>query len=199
MDSEDLMTQPLPDFAAARRAMIDSQLRPQGVADPAVLAAMGSVPREEFVPGALRPLAYSDRPLDLGDGQALMPPVALASLVSALEPRSGERALVVGSGNGYAARVLEALGLKVDTIAGADAPGTGHYDLILIDGAVGEVPAALVARLGANGRLATGIDDNGVTRLAVGRVSGGVLGLRRFADSDVPVLPGFTRPRVFTF
>lgn len=193
------MTQPLPDFAAARRAMIDSQLRPQGVSDPAVLAAMGSVPREEFVPEAVRPLAYSDRPLDLGGGKVMMPPSALASLVTALEPRSGERALVVGSGNGYAARVLEALGLKVDQADAGGASAKSGYDVILIDGAVGEVPAGLADRLVPNGRLATGIDDNGVTRLAVGRVSAGVLGLRRFADSEVPVLPGFSRPRAFTF
>ena len=199
MDFEKLMTQPLPDFAAARRAMIDSQLRPQGVSDPAVLAAMGSVPREEFVPEAVRPLAYSDRPLDLGGGKAMMPPSALASLVTALEPRSGERALVVGSGNGYAARVLEALGLKVDQADAGGASAKSGYDVILIDGAVGEVPAGLADRLVPNGRLATGIDDNGVTRLAVGRVSAGVLGLRRFADSEVPVLPGFSRPRAFTF
>jgi protein-L-isoaspartate(D-aspartate) O-methyltransferase len=199
MDPEELMTQLLPDFAAARRAMIDSQLRPQGVTYPAVLAAMAAVPREEFVPEAVRPLAYSDRTLDLGDGKALMPPSALASLVSALEPRPGERALVVGSGNAYAARVLEALGLEVDLSERPDHAGKQAYDLILIDGAVGEVPASLTARLAPNGRLATGIDDNGVTRLAVGRVSGGVLGLRRFADSEVPVLPGFTRPRAFTF
>ena len=193
------MTQPLPDFAAARRAMIDSQLRPQGVTDPAVLAAMASVPRELFVPEAVRPLAYSDRPLDLGDGTALMPPAALASLVSALEPRPGERALVVGSGNAYAARVLEALGLDVDLAETAESAGKAGYDIIFIDGAVGEVPAGLPARLAPNGRLATGVDDNGVTRLAVGRVSGGVLGLRRFADSEVPVLAGFSRPRAFTF
>jgi protein-L-isoaspartate(D-aspartate) O-methyltransferase len=199
MDSEELMTQPLPDFAAARRAMIDSQLRPQGVSDPAVLAAMGSVPREEFVPEAVRPLAYSDRPLDLGNGKAMMPPTALASLVTALEPRSGERALVIGSGNAYAAKVLEALGLKVDQADAADASAKSTYDVILIDGAVGEVPAGLADRLGPNGRLATGVDDNGVTRLAVGRMSGGALGLRRFADSEVPVLPGFSRPRAFTF
>jgi len=193
------MTQPLPDFAAARRAMIDSQLRPQGVSDPAVLAAMAAVPREEFVPEALRALAYSDRALDLGGGKALMPPSALASLVSALDPRPGERALVVGSGNAYAARVLEALGLDVDLAETADPAGKQAYDLVLIDGAVGEVPASLAARLAPDGRLATGIDDNGVTRLAVGRVSGGVLGLRRFADSEVPVLTGFSRPRAFTF
>src|SRR5437868_5393274 len=111
MDSEDLMTQPMPDFAAARRAMIDNQLRPEGVTDPAVLAAMASVPREQFVPEAMRALAYSDRPLGLGNGQALMPPAALARLLTEIEPRAGERALVVGSGNHYAAKVLEALGL----------------------------------------------------------------------------------------
>src|SRR5215218_9496850 len=128
MDSEELMTQPLPDFAAARRAMIDSQLRPQGVSDPALLAAMASVPREQFVPDALRPLAYSDRPIDLGNGKAMMPPSALASLVAALEPRPGERALVVGQGNAYAARVLEALGLTVDLADSAEAPGKATYD-----------------------------------------------------------------------
>jgi protein-L-isoaspartate(D-aspartate) O-methyltransferase len=187
------------DFAAARRAMIDSQLRPQGVSDPAVLAAMSSVPREEFVPEAVRPLAYSDRPLDLGDGKAMMPPAALGRLVMELEPRAGERALVVGSGNGYAANVLQALGLEVDTASGTAPTGKSGYDLILIDGAVEEVPESLVSRLAPDGRLGTGISDNGVTRLAIGRRAGNSLGLRRFADVQVPVLTGFTRPRAFTF
>ena len=193
------MTQPLPDFATARRAMVDGQLRPQGVSDPAVLEAMAAVPRELFVPEALRAIAYSDRPLDLGDGKAMMPPSALASLVAALEPRAGERALVVGSGNAYAAKVLEALGLQVDRAETAEVSGESAFDVILIDGAVGEVPGGLAARLAPNGRLATGLDDNGMTRLAIGRMSGGVLGLRRFADSEVPVLAGFSRPRAFTF
>ena len=83
--------------------------------------------------------------------------------------------------------------------AGGLLGSTATYDLILIDGAVGEVPAGLAARLAPDGRLATGVDDNGVTRLAIGRMSGGVLGLRRFADSEVPVLAGFSRPRAFTF
>lgn len=193
------MTQPMPDFAAARRAMIDNQLRPEGVTDPAVLAAMASVPREQFVPEAMRPLAYSDRPLGLGNGQALMPPAALARLLTAIEPRGGERALVVGSGNHYAAKVLEALGLFVDEASGSELKGSTTYDIILIDGAVEEVPASFAARLAAEGRLATAIAANGMTRLAIGRVAGGVLGLRTFADAEVPVLPGFTRPRVFTF
>lgn len=193
------MTQPKPDFAAARRAMIDSQLRPEGVTDPALLAAMASVPRERFVPEAVQSLAYSDRPLDLGGGKALMPPAALAKLITELQPRPGERALIVGSGNDYAARVLETLGMAVDVADSHHTAGKTIYDLILIDGAVEDVPAALVARLAPDGRLGTAIADNGVTRLAIGRVAGGVLGLRRFADAEVPLLPGFTRPRAFTF
>ena len=192
------MTQPMPDFAAARRAMVDGQLRPEGVTDPAVLAAMATVPREKFVPEALRPLAYSDRPLDLGDGKALMAPAALAKLLTELEPRAGERALLVGT-NEYAAKVLEALGLDVEVAEAPEAAAKGPYDLIVIDGAVEDVPAGLVARLAPDGRLGTAVADQGVTRLAVGGVAGGVLGLRRFADAEVPLLPGFTRPRVFTF
>ena len=193
------MTQPVPDFASARRAMIDSQLRPQGVTDAAVLAAMGSVPREQFVPEAVRPLAYMDRPLELGDGKALMPPAALARLLTELNPREGERALVVGSGNLYAPKVLEALGLEVQVAETPEDAGSGPFDLILIDGAVEAVPESVHGRLGPDGRLGTGIQDNGVTRLAVGRVAGGALGLRRFADVQVPPLSRFSRPRAFTF
>lgn len=193
------MTQPMPDFAAARRAMIDSQLRPLGVTDVSVLAAMASVPRELFVPEAVRALAYSDRPLDLGDGKALMPPAALAKLMTELQPRAGERALVVGPNPEYAAHVLEAIGLDVDVTERQAPPGKALYDLILIDGAVEEVPPGLASRLSPDGRLGTAIADHGVTRLAVGRAAGGVLGLRHFADSQVPVLSAFTRPRAFTF
>src|SRR5687767_13032128 len=99
MPTEEFMTQPNPDFAAARRAMIDSQLRPEGVTDVAVLAAMASVAREEFVPDAVKPVAYMDRPLALGEGRFLMPPAALARLLTELAPRAGERALVVGPSN----------------------------------------------------------------------------------------------------
>ena len=193
------MTQPLPDFAAARRAMIDSQLRPQGVTDSAVLSAMARVPREEFVPESTRSIAYGDRPLDLGNGAALMPPAALARLLTELQPRPGERALVVGSGNGYSAAVLRALGLAVDTTAGLADLGKGTFDIVLFDGAVEDMPDDVAARMAPGGRLGTAVSDNGVTRLAIGKVAGGALGLRQFADSDVPLLPGFARPRAFTF
>ena len=74
------------DHNAARRAMVDNQLRPEGVTDAAVLAAMGSVAREDHVPEGARAFAYFDRPIALGDGRAMMPPAALGRLLSALAP-----------------------------------------------------------------------------------------------------------------
>ena len=208
------------DFSLARRAMIDSQLRPEAVTDRAVLAAMASVERERFVPDAAKAFAYFDRPLPLAEGRAMMPPAALGRLLSELAPRAGERALVVGSGTGYAAALLREMGpdvvalesdpslaemaneAGVDTVVGelaAGWPKGGPYDLILLDGAVEEIPSSLVAQLAPEGRLAGAISDRGVTRLVIGRVAGASLGLRTLADASVAMLPGFSRPRAFTF
>jgi protein-L-isoaspartate(D-aspartate) O-methyltransferase len=208
------------DFSLARRAMVDNQLRPEGVTDRGVLAAMAAVEREQFVPEAARALAYFDRPLKLNEPRAMMPPAALGRLLSELAPKPGERALIVGSGTGYSAALLQQIGLGVvalesDVALAAAAGAAGieteigelsngsakgaPYDIILLDGAVGEVPAALVKQLRDGGRLAGAIVDRGVTRLVIGRASGGALGLRSLADAEVDRLPGFERPRAFTF
>ena len=202
------------DSSAARRAMIDSQLRPEAVTDGAVLAAMASVERERFVPEAARSFAYFDRTVSLGNGRSMMPPAALGRLLSELAPRPGERALVVGAATGYSAALLKAIGLEVtafedDPALAEQARAAGieiskndkgaRFDLILIDGAVEYIPDALVAKLVEGGRLATALIDRGVSRLVIGRASGGVLGLRTIADAAVAPLPGFERPRAFTF
>jgi len=208
------------DFSLARRAMVDSQLRPEAVTDRGVLAAMASVERERFVPKSARALAYFDRPLPLTRERAMMPPAALGRLLSELAPRAGERALVVGSNSGYSAAILKSIGLEVialesderlaasardagiETITGDLVEGWNKgapYDLILLDGAVEEIPAQLVKQLTANGRLAGAIIDRGVTRLVIGTAAGGSFGLRSLADADVDILPGFERPRAFTF
>ena len=208
------------DFSLARRAMVDSQLRPEGVTDRGVLAAMGSVERERFVPQSAGALAYFDRPLRLNDSRAMMPPAALGRLLSELAPIPGERALIIGSGTGYSAALLRAIGLNVvalepdealaaaareagvDTIVGDLAQGwtkEAPYDLVLLDGAVEEIPAALLKQLRDGGRLAGAVADRGVTRLVIGRVASGALGLRSLADADVDIIPGFERPRAFTF
>src|SRR5438309_5128298 len=92
---------PIPDYSAARAAMIDSQLRPQGVSDPAVLQAMATVPREQFLPDQSRPLAYADRAVAVGAGRFLAAPAALGRLLTEMAPRRDQRALVVGGGTGY--------------------------------------------------------------------------------------------------
>ena len=91
---------PIPDFAAARDAMIESQLRPEGVADPAVLGAMSRVQRERFLPSHTRPLAYVDRAVAIGSGRFLSAPAVLGQLLTQMMPERGQRALVVGAGTG---------------------------------------------------------------------------------------------------
>ena len=107
---------PIPDFAAAREAMVESQLRPQGVTDPAVLDAMGRVPREKFLPSHTRPLAYVDRAVGLGGNRFLPAPAVLGQLLTQMMPERGQRALVVGAGTGYSAAVLDAIGLDVTAV-----------------------------------------------------------------------------------
>jgi len=210
----------IPDFAAARQAMVDSQLRPQGVNDPAVIAAMSLVPRERFVPDEQKPLAYVDRSVPLGEGRALPAPAVLGLLLTALAPLRGERALVVGAGTGYAAAVLKEMGLGTDAVESSPAlaavarqngvqiiegpSAEGHrkgapYDIVLIDGAVEFIPDPLVEQLCDDGRLGGAIVDKGITRLVTGRKAGGGFGYLTIADAATPALPGFERPPAFVF
>lgn len=187
------------DFSDARRAMVECQLRPEAVTDPAVLAAMAAVPREDHVPAAAKVLAYMDRAVPIGGGRTMMPPAALGRLLSAMAPRPGERALVVASAGGYAAAVLRAIGCDVTEVAGTDAAAGDGFDLMLIDGAAEEIPAALSALVAPGGRIGAAIADRGVTRLAIGTVSNGRPAYRTIVDADVGLIPGFERARVFAF
>jgi protein-L-isoaspartate(D-aspartate) O-methyltransferase len=210
----------IPDFAAAREAMIESQLRPQGVTDRAVLDAMARVPREKFLPSHTRPLAYVDRAVAIGDGRFLAAPAVLGQLLTQMMPQRGQRALVIGAATGYSAAVLAALGLgtvaiesdpalaatarelRVDVI---EAPLEGGYakgapyDQILIDGAVEHIPDAIVDQLADGGRLGAALVDRGITRLVIGRKAGGAFGTLSIADAGVPLLPGFSCPKAFIF
>ena len=211
-------------FEHMRRAMVASQLRTTGTNDPRVLAAMGEVPRERFVPAERLSLAYADALVPLKPGRDFNSPMALGRLLTEAAPRDGERALAVGVATGYAAAVLSRLvgrctaveedeelaaaarrnlaGFEVGLVEGAMKEGCaaeGPYDLILIDGAVEHVPDSLVAQLAEGGRLATGLVENGVTRLAIGRRAGEGFGLTAFADAAAAILPGFAKPRAFQF
>lgn len=207
------------DFEQMRKAMVASQLRTTAVNDPRVVTAMGAVPREAYVPADRAALAYADIAQPIASGRALPAPMIVGRLLTEARVRPNDRVLVVGAGSGYAAAVVALLAGKVfaleedaalatgplamaERVAGPLAEGWAAgapYDLILIDGAIEHVPDAIVAQLADGGRLATGLVENGVTRLAIGTKAGAGFGLTVFADADVPVLPGFARPRVFSF
>lgn len=113
-----------PAFSAARQVMVDNQIRTFDVTDQDVLTAFETVPREIFVPAADRPLAYLDRRIDLHGNRgtrALLPPLILARLVQALEPKAGEKALDVLGGFGYSAAILAAIGLNVTMLEADEA------------------------------------------------------------------------------
>ena len=96
--------------------MVDRQLRRRGIEDERVLAAMGEVPRERFVPEDQRRDAYRDGALRIGEGQTISQPWIVACMATLLELRGGERVLEVGTGSGYAAAVLSRLCREVVTI-----------------------------------------------------------------------------------
>jgi protein-L-isoaspartate(D-aspartate) O-methyltransferase len=211
---------PIPDFTAARRSMIENQLRPVGVTDRAVLEAMGSVPREHYLPEESRPLAYADRSVSLGDGRQLAAPEVLGQLLTQMAPHQGQRALVVGAGTGYSAAVLSAMGCAVTALESstelaararelgvrivegpleAGHKGGAPYDIILIDGAVEHLPEAIIKQLADGGRLGAALVDRGVVRLIVGQKVSGAFGHISIGDAGVAALPGFARPATFQF
>jgi protein-L-isoaspartate(D-aspartate) O-methyltransferase len=164
-----------------RRFMVAEQLRGRDIVDRRVLAAMESVPRELFVPEELRPRAYEDAALPIGEGQTISQPYMVARIAEALALGGDERVLDVGTGSGYQAAVLAELASEVDTIeripelaeqARANLAAAGYervrvhvgdgalglperapFDAIAVAAAAAQVPPALYEQLEPRGRL----------------------------------------------
>lgn len=186
-------------FAAARRAMIDSQLRTSGINEPWVLAAVARIPREDFVPEASRAAAYIDRAVPLGDGRWLAAPLVHARMLMEAAPGAADSVLLVGDGKGYLAELLRPLAGSLKAVEPGKLPASGSYSLIVIDGAAEELPANLAKLLADDGRLVTGLVEGSVTRLAVGRKAGKALSLLPVADMGIPAIPEFAAPRRWSF
>lgn len=191
------------DFSAARRAMIDSQLRVSGVNAEWLLAVMDRVPREDHVPAQARAHAYIDRAIPLGNGRALPAPLVQGQLLSEAAPKGDDKALLVSCGSTYLETLLRPLVATLDVVSAADAAaqakGMGQHSLIVIDGAIEQLPAGLAAELAEGGRIVTGLADRGVTRLAAGRKVGGQVALLPLADIGMPVLPEFSAAKGWSF
>ena len=214
------------DLAALRQTMLDSQLKTVGVIDAAVLGAMGSVPREDFVPPALAGLAYADAALEVAPGRFLLEPMALALLLQNARLQAGERVLVIGAATGYSAAVVAAMGAHVTALesdtalaefaraaglenaAGIDVvegplpagwPKAAPYDVLLFEGAIESLPPALAAQLAPGGRAAAVVRVNGVGHGHAGPVVGDRIAGRAFLEIAAKPLPGFRRAAAFAF
>ncbi|MEO1969070.1 MAG: protein-L-isoaspartate O-methyltransferase [Sphingomonadaceae bacterium] len=190
-------------FDDARRAMIDSQLRTSGVNEPFVLKRMSEVKRENFVPEAQRAAAYMDRAVRLPDGGFLPAPVFHGMMLAEANPQLSDQAIVVDGGSGYLPALLEPLVASLTTIdpqAAVDGKlGKDKPTLLLIDGAIEQLPDALVAKLVDGTRVVTGLVERGVTRLAAGRKVGGGLALVPLAEVGVPRMAAFDRASTWSF
>jgi protein-L-isoaspartate(D-aspartate) O-methyltransferase len=214
--------------AAARLNMIESQLRTNKVYDQRVLQAFLDVPREIFVDEGRRPFAYIDEDVPLGEGRFLMEPMVLGRLLQVANPRADEKALEVASGTGYAAALLARLvrkvvGLESNTAFAARANanlrslGAGNakvregalgagcadeapFGLILVSGAVSEIPPALLDQLAEGGRLVAVVRPPAAVGQAVLiERADGVLSRRTVFDAGTPLLPELVRAPSFVF
>ncbi len=187
------------DFAALRATMVERQLRRRGIEDERVLAAIGSVPREEFVPAGMRSRAYADSALPIGEGQTISQPWIVAAICQALRLGGGERVLEVGTGSGYSAsllvrlasevvsverhraladrarRTLDELGVEgVEVVLGDGSrglPERAPFDAIAVHAAAPAPPLALLDQLGEGGSLVVPIASGSADLLTVFRRS----------------------------
>ncbi|MBM3484671.1 MAG: protein-L-isoaspartate O-methyltransferase [Alphaproteobacteria bacterium] len=215
-------------YAAMRRAMVDSQIRTNRVSDERVISALREVPRERFVPQRLKGIAYIDEDLEIAAGRYLMEPMVLARLLDTARVRSSDVALDVGSGTGYGATVLARLASTVVAVeadaalageagralieAGAENvavmggpplagfPGQAPYDVILIEGAVEAIPEALLTQLGEDGRLVAVIRRRGeVGQAVLVERHHGLVSRRVLFDASIQPLVEPSREPSFTF
>src|ERR1035437_2924105 len=164
-----------------RARMVEEQLRSRGIRDARLLAAMGKVPREEFIANEDLGNGYGDHPLPIGAGQTVSQPYIVAAMVAALELLPADRALEVGTGTGYEAAILGELAAEVWTIerhedlamkarailarlgyasvhvvvgdGSVGLPQHGPFDRILVAAAAPKIPESLVGPLAGGGRL----------------------------------------------
>jgi protein-L-isoaspartate(D-aspartate) O-methyltransferase len=215
------------DYSFARSQMVETQVRPNDVTHRGLNAMLRAIPREVFVPKSSRELAYAEVEVETLSGRWLWRIRELAKLIQALDPQANNCALVVGCGEGYSVAVLAGLVdtvVGIESTAGmviqceknlvlaeasntaiveaplaAGLPKQAPFDIILIGGAVEEVPQALLDQLSEGGRLGAIIRQGRSSRAVLFTKSNGMIASRVLFDASVPTLPGFEKARSFEF
>lgn len=216
------------DFVQARKVMVDSQVRVNDVTATNVVHAFSSIPREVFVPKAMRASAYAELEIETSDTRAMWLPRDLGKLLVALEAGEEDVSLVIGAGAGYSSALLgqmtdavialeddEAL---VDTMAerfaaiGMDEavavhsdlatglPDQGPFDIVLVAGMVEEVPQAWLDQLSDGGRMGVVVaSGRGIGAARVYKRAGDTFSYREAFECCPPILPGFEAKKDFVF
>jgi protein-L-isoaspartate(D-aspartate) O-methyltransferase len=213
------------DFAAARRHMVDGQIRTTDVTDLRVISAMLEVPRERFMPPVSTALAYLDLDVPVGGGRRLLRPMVLAKLIQAIELEATDRVLDVGCATGYTAAVLSHIASRVvaleqdaglakaasdslagqanvDVVSGALAAGWlqgAPYDVVVVEGATEIVPEALCHQLKNGGRLVCVQGSGPGSKAMLYTRSEGEAAGRPIFDASATLLPGFAKAPAFAF
>lgn len=216
------------DFAARRRSMVDTQIRPSDVTEYPLIEAMLHVPRERFVPNDKREIAYLGEHLPLGpEGRVLLDPRCFAKMIEALDLTASAMVLDVGTGLGYSAaimaRLVEAVvALEENGDLARDAEATlselgadnvavvqgtlcegaakhGPYDVVVIEGGVEVIPAALTDQVKEGGRIAAIFMQGALGSCRIGYKIDGRITWRFSFNCSAPVLPGFAQAPAFTF
>jgi len=211
-------------FDAARLHMIDSQIRPSDVTDPQVLAAFEAVAREGYVPRAARALAYADVPVEVAPGRFMLEPRCFAKLLQLAAIKPDDRILDVGCATGYSSAVLARLGGKVialeqdadllriasdglsnsnvTLVQGALIEGVkaeAPFDVIMVEGAIEQVPETLLSQLAEGGRLLAVMNDGPQGMATLFLKEHGGIGRRGVFDAAAPLLAGFKKAMGFIF
>jgi protein-L-isoaspartate(D-aspartate) O-methyltransferase len=218
------------DLNQARFNMIEQQIRPWEVLDPQVLELLSVVHREDFVPLAHKALAFVDMEIPLGSApnQVMLAPRVQARLLQDLAVQKTDKVLDIGTGSGFMAALLahqaaQVLSLEIDadlaaqaqanlqkagvsnvTVRHADgsqgAAADGPFDVILLNGSVAEVPAALLQQLTVGGRLAAIVGDEPMMRATlITRTSDSSWTTTEPWDCNAPRLGGFPEHSRFQF
>lgn len=216
----------MPDYAARRTMMVDTQVRPSDVTKFPIIDAMLSTPREAFVPDSKREAAYVGENLDLGDGRTMLEPRTLAKMIDGLAIGSDDVVLDIGCGLGYSSAIIAKIADFVVAVEDDEARAneaqrilseqgvdnaavmhgnltdgavkSGPYDVIMIQGAIETVPAELIAQLKDGGRIAAVFAEAALGVVRIGYKIDGQMNWRFAFNAGAPRLPEFNKESAFS-
>jgi protein-L-isoaspartate(D-aspartate) O-methyltransferase len=212
-------------YAERRRIMVDTQVRPSDVTKFPIIEAMLATPRELYLPDSLREAAYIGGNINIAPGRVLLEPRTLAKMLDALDIRDNDMVLDIGCAWGYSTALIArlaqvAVGVEEIPEMAAEAPSLlaedgldnaaivegplsegapphAPFDVIIVQGAIEDLPATLADQLKEGGRIACLFQQGSLGTVRIGIRTGGAISWRFAFNAGAPVLPGFKTAHAF--